>query len=144
PVNSLIRKRPSGSIGSFTRSSMPTNATSSTAAPASSATIAGLPQPSSLPRSSASTKRKRAPTNAVWPAQSIRRAFESRDSRTHRYVAPTAALPTGAAADLDRHVHVEDPAPAEVRGDRTADCRADGERRADRGAVDGQGLRALL
>ena len=44
-VKARLRKKPSGSIGSFTRVSANTNAASSATAPASSATIAVLPQP---------------------------------------------------------------------------------------------------
>ena len=65
PVNSLFRKSPSGSIGSFTRDSITRKAASRTAAPTNSATIAVLPQPSPFPRSSASTSTKRPPISAV-------------------------------------------------------------------------------
>ena len=57
-------------------------AASSTAAPASSATIRVLPQPSSLPRRSANTSRNSAALKLTSPAQSIRVAFGSRDSRS--------------------------------------------------------------
>ena len=46
--------------------------------------------------------------------------------------------------DPDRDVDIEDPSPTQIRGHRPADGRADGERRADRGAVDGERLRAFL
>ena len=50
--------------------------------PASSETISVLPQPSSLPRSSASTSRNSEPLKVTRPAQSMRVAFGSRDSRS--------------------------------------------------------------
>jgi hypothetical protein len=76
--------RPSGSIGSFTRRSIATNAASSRPAPANIDTISVLPQPSSLPRTSASTSRNSAPLKVATPAQSTRVAFGSRLSRSFR------------------------------------------------------------
>ena len=80
PVNARRRNSPSGSIGWATRRSIVTNAAISTAELARSETISALPQPSSLPRTSASTSRKRAVENVASPGQSTRVAFGSRDS----------------------------------------------------------------
>ena len=77
-----LRNRCSGSIGSFTRAWIAMNAASSTPAPASSATIMVEPQPSSLPRSSPNTSRNSEVENVTSPAQSMREAFGSRDSRS--------------------------------------------------------------
>jgi hypothetical protein len=85
----------SGSIGSATRRSTTRNATSKAADPANSATMGLLPQPSSLPRTSASTSRNSAPLNVATPAQSMRVAFGSRLSRTFRYVIAIAITPIG-------------------------------------------------
>ena len=54
-----------------------------------------LPQPSSLPRISASTSRNSELENVTRPAQSTRVAFGSRDSRTRAYVIAIAATPIG-------------------------------------------------
>jgi hypothetical protein len=67
----------------------------STAAPANRPRISSLPQPSWLPRSSASTNRNSEVLNVVSPAQSILVAFGSRDSRSFVNVAATAANPIG-------------------------------------------------
>ena len=77
-----LRKRPRGSIGSATRRSIAMKAAISTAAPASSETISVLPQPSSLPRTSASTSISSAAEKVTTPPQSIRVASGSRDSRS--------------------------------------------------------------
>ena len=74
-MNAGRRNSASGSIGSRTRASMATNAARRTAAPANSDTISGLPQPSSLPRTSASTSRNSEPLNVATPAQSTRVAL---------------------------------------------------------------------
>jgi hypothetical protein len=81
-VKARRRKKPSGSIGSATRRSIARNATSSTAAPAKRPTIVGLPQPSALPRTSASTSAKSPTEKVTRPPQSILVAFGSRDSRS--------------------------------------------------------------
>jgi hypothetical protein len=95
PVKSLRRKSASGSIGDFERCWISTNATSAATAPASSPMISALPQPSSLPRSSASTSRNRPELSVIWPGQSSPRAFGSRDSRTQRAVPTRPMIPSG-------------------------------------------------
>ena len=82
PAKFELRNIESGSIGSRTRLSITRNATSSTAAAPRPPTISGLPQPSSLPRSSASTSRKRPAPSVIWPGTSTRRAAGSLDSLT--------------------------------------------------------------
>ena len=67
----------------------------STADATSDATIAVLPQPSSFPRSSASTSRNSAAISVAWPAQSIRRGVGSRPSPTRRQVTHSATAPIG-------------------------------------------------
>ena len=57
--------------------------------------INGLPQPSSLPRSSASTSITSALLKLTSPSQSMRVAFGSRDSRIFRNVIAIAAIPIG-------------------------------------------------
>ena len=89
------RNSPSGSIGSLTRRSIATNAASSRAAPAKRPTIRSLPQPSWLPRSSASTSRNSAELKVARPGQSIRVASGSRVSRSLVKVTTIAAMPIG-------------------------------------------------
>jgi hypothetical protein len=62
--------------------SIATNAMSSAAAPANDATIVWLPQPTSLPRSSANTSRNSPPVKVTRPALSTRGACGSFDSAT--------------------------------------------------------------
>ena len=95
PVNAGRLNRARGSIGSPTRRSIAMNATSSTAAAVNSDMISVLLQPSSLPRTSASTSTNSAALNVATPGQSTRVAFGSRDSRSFRYVMAIAATPIG-------------------------------------------------
>ena len=74
---------------------MTTKAIRNAAAPASAATIPALPQPSSLPRSSARTSRKRPPISVTCPGTSIRRGVGSRPSGTERKVIQRTAAPIG-------------------------------------------------
>ena len=83
---------------------MPTKAISSAAAAASSTTIVVLPQPSSLPRSSASTSRNRPEASVAWPSQSTRGARGSRDSPTCERVITRQAMPIGR---LMRKIHCQ-------------------------------------
>jgi hypothetical protein len=94
-VNARRRNSSSGSIGSFTRCSIAANAASITAAPASRPRISVLPQPSSLPRRSASTSITSALLKVTSPSQSMRVALGSRDSRMRRSVTAIAAMPIG-------------------------------------------------
>jgi hypothetical protein len=57
--------------------------------------MSGLPQPSSLPRRSASTSINSPVLNVTSPSQSIRVAFGSRDSRSFANVVAIAAAPIG-------------------------------------------------
>src|SRR3954470_16087364 len=142
PVKARVRKSPSGSIGSATRESTAMNATRKATAPASSATIAVLVQPSSLPRSSASTSRKSPAVRVTWPGRSILRAFGSFDSWTARRVV-TMHIRRGRGVDAhqaERKVNEEDEAPVEPARGRAADERPDREGGADRGAVGGERL----
>ena len=82
-------------MGCSTRRSTTMKAAISTAAPTSRLTISVLPQPSSLPRSSASTSRNRELLNVTRPPQSIRSASGSRDSRSLSWVTASAAAPIG-------------------------------------------------
>ncbi len=82
PVNDPSRKKRIGSIGALTRISISTNEISAMAATESSATIAVLVQPWSLPRSSASTSRNRPVVSVACPGQSIPCVCGSRDSCT--------------------------------------------------------------
>jgi hypothetical protein len=86
---------PSGSIGSLTRRWMAMNATSRAAEPASGDTIRRLPQPSALPRTSASTSRNNAPLKVTTPAQSTPEALGSRLSASFNLVTASAATATG-------------------------------------------------
>jgi hypothetical protein len=81
-VNAGRLKSASGSIGSLTRLSIATKAAISTAEPANSEMISVLPQPSSLPRTSASTSMKSAVLKVATPGQSTLVAFGSRLSRS--------------------------------------------------------------
>ena len=99
--------------------------------------IAALVQPSSLPRSSASTSRNRPAVSVSWPGMSSLRA-----SRVARLL--DGAARDRQADEAEREVDEEDPAPVEAAGERAADERADGEGGADRGAVGGERLAALL
>jgi hypothetical protein len=62
---------------------------------AASAGISALVQPSSLPRSGASTSRNSPPVSVIWPGQSIPRAAGSRDSCTYARVAAMQSSPIG-------------------------------------------------
>ena len=77
------------------RISTTTNAISSTAAPASEATIGALPQPSGLPRMRPKISRNRAPEKHTVPAQSRRPAVGFEDSSTRASVSATATIPIG-------------------------------------------------
>ncbi len=116
---------------------MTRKATSATAAPANSATICVLPQPTSLPRSSARTSRKRPAVSAIWPGH-----VDGRRGGIARLLDLGARDPQ--AEDADRDVDQEDPLPVQAAGQRAADERADGEGGADGGAVGGQRPGALL
>ena len=74
-----------------------------TPAPTSGTTIFQFPQPSALPRSSASTSMNRDPLNVNVPIQSTRRASGSRDSRSFAIVSALRPLRLGAAVDLRLH-----------------------------------------
>ena len=95
PVKARLRNSPSGSIGSFTRASTAMKATRKAAAPTSAATIGVLVQPSSLPRSSASTSRNRPAVSVTWPGMSSLRASGSLDSSTKRRVIARHMRPSG-------------------------------------------------
>ena len=82
-------------MGSATRRSIATKATSRTAAAENRPTMRVLPHPSSLPRISASTSRNSELENVMRPAQSTLVAFGSRDSRTRAYEIAIAAMPIG-------------------------------------------------
>ena len=104
----------------------------STAAPTSRPMVVVLPQPKSLPRTSAKTSRKRLTENVTKPTQSI--------------CARPQVLRLGDLGerdedgdDADGHVDEEDPAPADAARDGAADERADGDGAADHGAVDAEG-----
>ena len=97
PVNDGLRNRRSGSIGCATRASIATKAHSRTAAPPNEARIAGLAQPSSLPRSRPRTSRKSPPVSVTRPGRSTRGARGSSDSATkvrtiHRHASPSGRL----------------------------------------------------
>jgi len=76
---------------------MATNAHSRTTAPPKQARIGALAHPSSLPRSSAKTSRKRPPVSVARPGRSTRAAPGSIDSATkrrtiHRHISPSGRL----------------------------------------------------
>src|SRR5215470_9125447 len=77
------------------RSSYITKAANATAAAASRATIAGLAQPSALPRISATISAVSAPVIRAVPTQSARPPAGSRDSRSRATPAASAATPIG-------------------------------------------------
>jgi hypothetical protein len=95
PVKEGILNSASGSIGSRTRCWITTKPRSRTAEPAKSVTISALPQPSSLPRKSASTSRKSAALKVATPGQSTWVASGSRLSPSRRWVIAIAAMPIG-------------------------------------------------
>ena len=103
-MNDGLRNSRSGSIGCVERASMARKATSATAAPANSATICVLPQPTSLPRSSASTSRKRPAVSAIWPGTSTGGVAGSRDSWTLVRVIHRQKMPIGM---LIRKIHCQ-------------------------------------
>ena len=57
--------------------------------------IVALVQPSSLPRSKASTSRNRPAVSVIWPGQSSLRALGSFDSSTERRVMAMQMRPSG-------------------------------------------------
>ena len=95
PVKDGRLNSPSGSIGSRTRYWIAMNPMSRAAEPANSDTIRRLPQPSALPRTSASTSSNSAPLKVATPAQSTRVALGSRLSASFNLVTASAATPTG-------------------------------------------------
>ena len=80
PTNVGTRNSERSSIGFDTRDSTTKNATSSSTAAVSMATIMVEPQPSALPRMSANTNRNRPPENVNRPGQSMPGALGSRFS----------------------------------------------------------------
>ncbi len=136
PTKAGILNRPRSSIGSAVKRSLMKKPTMRTAAPASRLTVVALPQPKSLPRTSANTKQEEA----------------HREGDEAHPVDPTRAqvLRLGDLGERDEHgdgadghVHEEDPAPADATGDGAADERADGDGAADDGAVDAEGRAAV-
>ena len=95
-------------------------------------TIVALSQPSALPRMRANTRQKSPPLKVTTPAQS---------TRGPRLGAVLVELQQrhDDGQRADRHVHEEDPLPAEALGERAAHERAHGHRRADRGPPDAEG-----
>jgi hypothetical protein len=96
PRNDRSRKKAKSTIGTFTRISITTKATSATAATANSPRIGTEPQPHELPSTSASTTAVRPVVRAAMPGMSTTRAtVSSRDSRVAKSVTATAAIATG-------------------------------------------------
>ena len=79
----------------------------------------GAPQPSALPRIRANTRQKSPPLKVTTPAQSTR-------ARGSRAVLVELQQRHDHGQRADRHVHEEDPLPAEALGERAAHERADG------------------
>ena len=102
PVNDGLRNHRSGSMGCLTLASTATNAHRSAPAPPRQARICGLDHPSSLPRSSAKTSRKRPPVSVTRPSRSTRGARGSFDSATYVRTIHTHASPSGR---LMRKIH---------------------------------------
>ena len=100
-------------------------------------TVVGLDQPSSLPRTSAKTKRKRLAEKEMKPIQSMLRVRMSFDLAMRVSVTKMATTPIG-------HIDEEDPAPADGAGDGAADQRTDGHGTPDDAAVDTEGRAAVL
>src|SRR2546430_6280245 len=96
PRNDRARKKEKSTIGTFTRISITTKATSATAASANSARIGVEPQPHELPSTSASTTAVSPVVRVAMPGMSTTRAtVSSRDSRVAKSVTETAATATG-------------------------------------------------
>ena len=104
PVKWPLRNSFSGSIGSLTRDSMPMKAAISATPTLSSATMAGLAQPSWLPRSRPSTSRNRPGASTDWPSLSTFGARGSLDSSTFARVIQRHHAPIGR---LTRKIHCQ-------------------------------------
>ena len=108
----------------------------STTAPARKPTVVALDHPSSLPRTSANTNRKRLAEKETKPIQSMRRVPRVLGLRDPGQGDEDGHHP-------DRHVDEEDPSPADGAGDGAADQRADRHGTADDAAVDAEGGAAV-
>ena len=95
PTKAGILKRPRSSIGSLVYRSLTKKATMSTAAPTSRPMVLSLPQPKSLPRTSANTSRKRLTEKVTKPTQSMLRSRRSSDLAIWVKVMKTAMAPMG-------------------------------------------------
>ncbi len=98
PVAAKLRRRNrrrSAMGAAAMRSSYITNPAKATAAVANRATIAGLAQPSALPRISANISAVSAPVIRAVPTQSARPPARSRDSRSRATPPANAATPMG-------------------------------------------------
>ena len=113
------------------RSSYITKAAKATAAAASRATIAGLAQPSALPRISANISAVSAPAIRAVPGQSARAA-----GRVAGFAQP--GHPARERRHADGQVDEEDGPPAQCVGQHPAGQRPDGAGGAERGAEDAQ------
>jgi hypothetical protein len=95
PTTAGRLKRVKSSIGSRCRHSARRKTASSAAAPISRPTMSVLPQPSSGPRTRATTSMTSAPEKEESPIQSTRRVLGALDSCTRNRVISTARTPIG-------------------------------------------------
>ena len=134
PVAAKLRRanrRRSAMGAAAMRSSYITKAAKVTAAAASRATIAGLAQPSALPRISANISAVSAPAIRTVPGQSARPA-----GRVAGFAQP--GRPARERRHADGQVDEEDRPPPEGVGQHPAGQRPDGAGGAERGAEDAQ------
>ena len=104
PAKAGILKRPRSNMGSLLRASLTKKPTMSTAAPTRRPTIVALPQPRSLPRTSANTSANKLAENVTNPTQSTWRTRVSFDSAILANVMRMATTPMGTLTKkIQRH-----------------------------------------